>query len=103
MKKLSYSRKWNTYNGKRNLGNIFVYGNYNLDNDECYLVFVNENGIKETLISVLTDWDGELKTELYDGYDHEITREILQLGHLTNDLKAKLSSDIVEFFDSLCN
>ena len=83
----------------------FFYGNYSQDTDECYLVYVNNDNVKihDVIISVLTDWEGELRTELYDGYDREIVRQILQLGHLTNGLKAKLPSDVIKFFTELCN
>lgn len=81
MNKLNYNRQWGTYNGKNTLDGVTVYGNYNPDTKECYLVMRQKN-IHFVLVSVC-EFRGELTGELYNGFDYDIAREILGLGHLT--------------------
>ena len=89
------------------VNNGSFFGNYSQDTDECYLVFVSKGEcFHSVLISVLANCDGEIEGEMYGGLDHEIVRQILQLGHLSESLREYLNkyygSDTVAFFDGLC-
>ena len=83
MKKNSDS-KWGAFNVSR--GNM--WGTYCPEAGEYYLAhntFVPGVGeCKEVLASAIFVRDDEWQEQVARGYDYEVVRELLQLGHLTS-------------------
>ena len=88
MKKNSDS-KWGAFNVSR--GNM--WGTYCPETGEYYLARVASYGpsleeVVEVLASAREMPDGEWQEQSYSGYDYEVVRELLQLGHLTSQTLA---------------
>ena len=82
MKKNSES-KWGAFNVSR----ANMWGTYCPESGECYLAhntFVPEVGeCVEVLASAHFVRDDEWQEQTERGYDYQVVRELLQLGHLT--------------------
>ena len=88
MKKLEMTKTNSSYRyGCFHVGRTEMWGNYCPETGEYYLAhntYVPEVGeCVEVLASARFVRDDEWQEQSYSGYDYQVVRELLQLGHLT--------------------
>ena len=88
MEKFDFTKTNSSYRyGCHHVGRTDMWGNYCPETGEYYLAhntFVSGVGeCVEVLASARYVMDDEWQEQSYSGYDYEVVRELLQLGHLT--------------------
>ena len=89
MNKTNHSCRYGVFH----VGYPTMWGNYCPETGEYYLARVASYGpsleeVVEVLASAREMPDGEWQEQSYSGYDYEVVRELLQLGHLTSQTLA---------------